>query len=254
MQLGAARSNQKILLKLTIVFGESFRARRRRTKLGKCWKPSITTTASFSNESSSREDFEKFDLVYVLPQRVWVPPSSCLWTQATHIAGKYAIAAQYSQLKDFFVGKLRVETPNLQIYIQELKSVVHSDTPPDIAMLKAIIMETCTQLPAKGTLNDIRKIPLLPVQDFGGDIILESAEHPFAIVDRLDYGEVFQHKLCFLDFTLEEVWRLQPFLAALGLQDRYVSSLVKEISTAEDGIGSATLTGNFRKQAYGIFR
>jgi hypothetical protein len=71
---------------------------------------------------------------------------------------------------------------------------------------------------------------LFPVRSPGGSVGLCRGSSDFAIVDRKALGGIFAGRAKMLDFSFEEVLRLQPTLEWLGLENRYLSVSVEEVS------------------------
>ena len=68
-----------------------------------------------------------------------------------------------------------------------------------------------------------------------GDPVVMTALDDFAIIDRQHYALHFKDKIKILDFSMEEVRRLKPFIKWAGLTDRYLSRLVTERTVVGDG-------------------
>jgi hypothetical protein len=197
--------------------------------------------------------FEVSLLIFVLPQKSWHSTPSCLWTDATRISGKVAIANPYAQLQDFFQA-LGVKAPSVDMFVEELKALADGERVPTIEEVKHFIDEINRREPREGTLEELKSLNILPVKGINGDVRLRKCRNPFAIVDRLEYGKAFQGKYAILQFSLEEVHELQPFLSALGLQDRYMSRIVEEKSTVQGGEWDRDLSDKFRQKANALFR
>jgi hypothetical protein len=78
----------------------------------------------------------------------------------------------------------------------------------------------------------------------------------FAIVDRKELGEKFNRKVKMLDFTMNEIWDLGPFIKWAGLEDRYISRMVKKISLSGSRFSSQLFNGYGISgiKAHGLFR
>ena len=193
-------------------------------------------------------------MVYVAQQREWYPPSLCLWAKDSQISGKVSIATQYDGLEDFFLNGLKVEEPDVGMYVEELKLLVASDEIPPTDAVKELIKQINSMGPRLGALERLEMLPMLPVKSVDGQIFLARKTDAFAIVDHETYQELFSSKVPFLDYTKEEVHELQPFISALGLQERYISQLVQETSTVNVSSKSARLSNEIKQKAYALFR
>lgn len=79
---------------------------------------------------------------------------------------------------------------------------------------------------------------IFPVRSSKGDgepevTLRDGYSDDFAIVDRIKLEKAFKKKANFLDFDLDEVRHLQHFIEWAGLEERYLSKGVKEISYAD---------------------
>ena len=187
-------------------------------------------------------------------QGKWYQTSSCLWSDTTQITGKVSIRNEYADLEDFFVAKLGVETPNITLFIQELKMLIYGVWTPDIEEIKACILGINALGPRKGDLDPLLLTKFLPVNDGNGCVSLMRVEDDFAITDRREFGNAFRGKLVVLDFSLEDVHVLRPFLSLLGLEGRYMSITVREVSSVKGGLKQPDLSSEFRNKAYALFR
>jgi hypothetical protein len=140
------------------------------------------------------------------------------------------------------------------MFVEELKALAEGVRVPTIEEVKHFIDEINRREPREGTLEELKPLNILPVRPINGDVRLTNSHPPFAIIDRLEYGKAFEGKYPILHFNLEEVHKLQPFLSALGLQDRYMSKIVEEKSTVEGGAWDRDLSDKFRQKAYALFR
>jgi hypothetical protein len=116
--------------------------------------------------------------------------------------------------------------------------------------------------PKQGDLDALLTLDTLPVKKFLGQgpnrsTVLQSSETDFAVNDRNNIAKVFQreHGVAFLDFTLEEVLQLKPFLQAMGLGSKYLSLISEEETVCEDeGLIESSLTAKFKERAYDLLR
>ena len=76
----------------------------------------------------------------------------------------------------------------------------------------------------------------------------------FSIVDKPRYRGIFDGRVHLLDFSEDDFWRMQHFLIACGLQNRFMSVCVEEQTAVEDAIASRTLTKQVQTAAYAFLR
>jgi len=81
--------------------------------------------------------------------------------------------------------------------------------------------------------NPVRENQIFPVRFPDGQVRLCNGLNAFSLKDRKILGETFARLANFLDFDLQELRRLEPFITWAGLGDRYLSTSVKEITSAD---------------------
>ena len=214
------------------------------------WKEVLRCKSKFTD---LKEQFENDCLIYHSQLGAWYPPSSCLWTSNTRTSRKVSIA-HYRDLEDFFVQCLGVKEPDINTYIEELKLLVAGNKRPSVETVKELIQYINSMGPRQEALKELQHCPILPVKDVNGQITLRRPSDAFAIIDRHDYEYLFSGKVPVLDYTKEEAHELQPFISALRLVNRYMSLIVKEISTVTVALRDPKVTHSIRDKSYAMFR
>jgi hypothetical protein len=138
------------------------------------------------------------------------------------------------------------------MHIVSLKQKAEDE--PNKATIFQEMLNICALNPTSEVLRTLEGCKCLPVKTQSGATVWYACSTDFAIVDRREYGAMFDGKIRILDFSLEEVHSLRPFLLALGLEERHLSIAVKENTTAQDNDLHARLTRDLRKKAYAIYR
>lgn len=194
-------------------------------------------------------------MVYIVPENSWHSPCSCLWTSTPRIGKHFGISHIYADLKTLFVNRLSIEAPTISTYADQLKDLV-SSAGPSINGIKDAIKSINQLSPGEDDLDDLRNLKWLPIKSRYGETVLGDISEAFFIVDRVEYGNAFRNKVSVLDFSLEEVWSLQPFLWSLGLQNRYMSSAISESTDVRQPSKepATNLTHDFREKATALFR
>jgi hypothetical protein len=155
------------------------------------------------------------------------------------------------------VGFLKVEAPNVGMLVDELVEL--SRVGASVGRVKDVIWalnsllltEECPQLP-----NALAEAKIIPVNLGNAPSKLQSSKSDFFIRDRQKFADAFEGKALMLDFTLKEAHMLQPFLHWMGLENRYMSRAVKEISTFK-GSPKAPISSpdrDFRCKAHALYR
>lgn len=207
-----------------------------------------------------RDAFEEHSLVYVEQggHSSWHKPSECLWSSTTRIEGKIAINSQYEDLKSFFVESLLVKPVDLKMVYDELLNLASREN-VSIEEVKNLLRVFNSQLFSEKTdLNPGKLLQrkIFPVRGPDGEASLQTSRENFVIIDREGGCSDFRELLQTLDFSLSEICRLRPFITWAGLENRYLSKLVKEVSRLEGGVAQpiSRLRRAVRMKAYGLLR
>jgi hypothetical protein len=190
----------------------------------------------------------------------WQKANDCIWSTATGLRGKVNLATQYPALESFFVQKLGIQKLNLRMVYDELLGMEPQHT-TTVAEIKAqlwsfnSLLRTET-LGGSQTPPRLLKKSILPIRYPDGQVSLRAADTEFAIRDHKSLGGRFCDKVKTLDFSDREVRSLEPFLKWAGLEDRYISRLVKETTTLGSGdkFPISEQRYDIRKKAHGLLR
>lgn len=150
--------------------------------------------------------------------------------------------------------RLKVKEPDVSMFIAELKALKASNFAHTVERARTLIKDISTMVLHEGFLTDLIGLTILPVKLSTGSTILASTSSTFAIVDRLGYGDVFKGKVDTLHFTIEEIHQIRPFLSALKLERRYMSTMVKETSVVTESSKEPGLSDRLRQRADAILR
>ncbi|KAF4449063.1 hypothetical protein F53441_7607 [Fusarium austroafricanum] len=211
------------------------------------------------NQKTIKTYFSNHKLIYCEKDGVfWHAKSQCLWSSETDIHGWTILQRCYGDLHDFFVDFLKVKTLDLQLVYDELL-YLGSLPKPTVKQVKANIWALNDLLPSSSERPDVSKLlstNILPVNHPQEGETLCNSETDFVIVDRMHLGSLFKHKVPTLSFNFDEVRRLAPTIAWLGLETRLLSNRVKEYSTIK---GSSIVPLNspkweIRSKAHALYR
>ncbi|KIM99744.1 hypothetical protein OIDMADRAFT_125409, partial [Oidiodendron maius Zn] len=212
--------------------------------------------------SAMIKEFRTEKLIFV-PTQGWFSLEECLWRDSIEIQGKVAIKAQYPTLRHFFVDFLGILAPDMGVLVKELKEVATSSR--SVEKAKALIWQISSMGPTAEDLASIYDSAIFPVKIGNEAVRLANRATEFAIVDNLKLARAFTTPisigvLAVLDFsTVDEIHKLQPFLAGLKIENRYLSSIVEEITSLPGDANSsseyaAALTADLRHRAYALSR
>ena len=177
-----------------------------------------------------------------------------MWTKPTRIAGRIAIASDFSELKDFFLDVLEVGVPDKSTNIMELEALCQVEKTPSISQVKALLWEINSWEPSHSDLDPLRPLKAFPVLGLDRKPQLRCLQDIFVLYDRQSHVKTFKGKVGSLDFSLEDIRSLRPLINALGLSKRYSSTLIREDSHAEDVVLDPHLSKYIRDRAHAIFR
>lgn len=158
---------------------------------------------------------------------------------------------QYEDLERFFVEFLGVKTLTLEMIYDELirlgasSTTTVADTVDKIMALNSYMMELdAASYPDRTQMS---KAKVLPIRYPDGSVKLASAESDFIIVDRTHLGALFAEKIQTLDFDFDTTRRLRPFIEWLGLDQKYLSGRIREITRVDEG-DKQPLGKNYRQR------
>lgn len=118
----------------------------------------------------------------------------------------------------FFTQVLAIQTPSLEMHVAALKQKAEDD--PNKATLFQEMLSICALNPTSEVMRTLKNCKCLPLKLQSGATVWYDYSSDFAIVDRREYGVMFDGKIRLLDFSLEEVHSLELFLLAMGLGTR----------------------------------
>ncbi|KAE8447535.1 hypothetical protein EG329_010665 [Mollisiaceae sp. DMI_Dod_QoI] len=206
---------------------------------------------------SIRNTFQNESLIYDPSGPAWFAPSDCLWTSPVPIEGKAIIGSSYpDDLRPFFVGRLRISPASLSTLVEGLCSLAHGQ--PTVVNVKQMIWAINAMDPKKSDVDPLLRCSILPIETAGSrspSISFQTCQGNFVINDRMKLADTFVGRVGFLSFSLEEVRQLDPFLQALDLSKKYLSSVcIEETACTDDGVVDVNLTEQVRDRAYYLLR
>ncbi|ORY68490.1 uncharacterized protein BCR38DRAFT_521547 [Pseudomassariella vexata] len=213
-----------------------------------------------SKEGKARIKNEFWFNDYICAPDGWRKVPDCLWSSATQIQGKTILNNMYQDLKVFMVDFLGVPTLTLEMVYKELIRLGATQA-TEIPSMKQAIWEFNSLLASSSPTEKlpdpvpVQKAFVFPVKRNGNSSLCTFQEE-FAVNDRQHYWEAFADSAKFLDFSLDEVRRLQPTLTWAGLDSRRVSSCVSEKSTllGHSGTAISCPRRDLKTKAYALSR
>ncbi|KXH68846.1 hypothetical protein CSAL01_00114 [Colletotrichum salicis] len=222
----------------------------------------LTPSSGAIDDVEIRTSFESEGLIFVPSDdgTSWHKTSECVWSSATKLRGRVSLTDDYEDLEVFFVDRLGVKPVDLSMAIDELKDAASggsaglTEIKESIWIVNSLLSSVSTP-PSPKTLL---KSPIFPIKRPDWQVEAGSVATEFCIIDREPLEFLFKDKVKLLDFTLKEIARLRPFIEWMQLQDRYISSCVKEITSFHGGTSTSTATLNphrqIRNRAHALLR
>jgi hypothetical protein len=141
------------------------------------------------------------------------------------------------------------------MHVQNLKNIAENQLhQPSASDVKEMIMIISSMNPTTEDLADLQTSNIFSIRHVNGQTTFTNKSADFAIVDRLEYGEVFAGRIRVLDFSVEEVHRCRSLLLALDLKRQYLSELVEETTMVHHGTVDLEMSYSFRLKAHALFR
>ena len=191
-------------------------------------------------------------LIFDHKSRDWHPSSHCIWAEdKIRLPGLVSIADQYQMVEEFFVGVLKIESPELEMYIDALKSEA---TNPARARVFELIECLCGYDPSPRELSELENCKCFPVNVPGEGQKWMDCSGAFAVGDRRVYVELFRSEIPLLDFSLEEIHSSEIFLSGLGIDMKFLSVIARAETDASETSVHRMLTSDVRRKAYAICR
>lgn len=106
------------------------------------------------------------------------------------------------------------------------------DVRDPIMSLNSFLMDT--ELVNWPKATNLMRAKILPIRAPNQIVSLASAETDFVIVDRTHLGEIFAAQVKTLDFSFDDVRRLDPFIQFLGQSRKRLSETIREITTVDE--------------------
>jgi len=199
-----------------------------------------------------RNTFENERLVYAPQDPFWFAPSQCLWTSPVPVPGKAILHPFYSDsLIRFFQNQLKISPVSLGTLVEGLHSLAQGQ--PSVHAIKGMIEAINAKDPKREDLTSLVETNFLPIRQTSSasaEVCFQSCQTNFSIIDRKKLADIFRPYTAFLDFSLEEVQNLAPFLKALDLS----SLCTEETACSDSGILDVVLTQKFSNRAYYLLR
>ena len=197
-------------------------------------------------------------LVYIPKDNAWCPASQGVWVESNvRIPGKASIAGAHPLLETFFTTILNISKPTVEMYVDSIKAEAKGK--PSSARIKETMRLICSLGVRESDFSSLVEAKIFPVKFANRVSGFASASSKdecidLAIVENKIHWDAFEGKVVVLDFSLEEIRDTRPFLLAMGLEERFSSQLVKEVTDVRGGSQDHEMTRNLRSKSQAIVR
>jgi hypothetical protein len=197
-----------------------------------------------------RAAFEDDALIYLETDDgpAWHKTSECVWSRAAALRGRVSLNEEYEDLEKLFVDFLGVKPVDLAMAIDELKEAGKDQSTTVDNLVESLwtvnsLLSSTSEHPQP---KNISKSRIFPIRYPDGRVTCTSEATDFCVVDREGLYHSFKTEIKFLNFTLKEVAELRPFIEWIGLEGRYLSRNVENVTTFPGG--STRQTSNPKHQ------
>jgi hypothetical protein len=162
-------------------------------------------------------------------------------------------------LKDFFVGRLKVQSATPKMLVENLIKMTNENNPNANEIIRQLL--SLGMIAKNGgldrefcdSIDRLRGINFLPKRTaIGHDLV--GIKDRFVISDLQRFGLAFANHNILLDFTPEQTSILDPIFKRLGLTRRYLTNAVEEVSkVGEDAEESTSLSKLLQRKAYALY-
>lgn len=200
---------------------------------------------------SLSDHFKLNRYIYIPDKDIWCAPAECVWSATPFSKWKYGIRHIYPGLEALFLYRLCIYSPYLRHYVDEITSAASGDK--TTGQMSVLIQELSGFNPTSKDLECLQLVKFLPVRHGDTGITYVSAGEAFLIPD----DERFEIDSCVpvLNMTPLEICRSRAFIAAMGLDSRYLSRQITELTLpVDDAEESANLTHTLREKAGFLYR
>jgi hypothetical protein len=139
----------------------------------------------------------------------------------------------FDELESFFLKTLGVQEMTIEMLYDKLKDQKENMSVEEV---RQDLIEFSARLSSEGKLMDpgpVRMNAIFPVRFPGRDSQLVDSSSAFVIADRSTLAANLEGKVGFLDFPLDQLRHIRNFIEWVGLEDRYLSTAVREIFSAD---------------------
>ncbi|KAH6619159.1 hypothetical protein B0J18DRAFT_433424 [Chaetomium sp. MPI-SDFR-AT-0129] len=211
-----------------------------------------------SRPDSIRAKFHEQKLIYDPDSETWHLVSESIWSADIKIQGKASLSEEYDNLREFFVEFLGVPTPTFKLLYDEVLNLGKPASGTNPETMKEKLQELASLLPManREDPSKLLKLVIFPVRNPNGEVRLVDGSTSFGIIDTQPLEEKFGHRCKVLNYDFEDFLRLKELWRWLGLTNKYLSNMVKEITSVDesDKMLIAPSKLSMASKAHGLYR
>ncbi|MCJ1475543.1 hypothetical protein MMC13_004206 [Lambiella insularis] len=209
-----------------------------------------------------RKQFTDHELILVASssQPRWVGMAACVWKAPKTFRSKAILSQIWPECERFFRYSLQVGNATLSMVVDEIKNFSWTINTSEVEDLKSLLL-TVAEFQLDGFKSSKVKelgieacLPVRSPEARTGIRIVNSAQS-FFIADRKYLHDCFDNKIPLLDFSVDEVQKLEKVLSLLNLDSKRLSVVVKEeCRVAGSAQLDSKLTEKFKGKATALIR
>ncbi|SCV57582.1 unnamed protein product [Fusarium fujikuroi] len=189
-----------------------------------------------------KQAFRDSPLIYLPGQEAkkWYKVPECVFYSECPSGDEISLEYLYPDMSSLFVSFLEVPKLSASLVYQNFLDVGNTAQPiPDLKKLLWSLLDTLAAdtVPSSVYADKIRDCRVFPVKLPSGEVQPMNVLGDFCINDRPMYAAALKENANFLDFSVEEVYRLRPVIEWLRLTERYLSKLVTEKTSVDESQG-----------------
>ncbi|KAG5763235.1 hypothetical protein H9Q72_008661 [Fusarium xylarioides] len=173
--------------------------------------------------------------------RKWYKVLECVWSSEGASEDEISLESLYPDFSFLFVSFLDVPKMSASLVYQHLLNVENTIQPiPDLKKLFWSLRDSLAANKGSSSVyaDKIRSCRVFPVKLPSGEVQPMNVLGDFCINDRPIYAAALKDQANFLNFSVEEIHRLQPVIEWLRLTERYLSRVITEKTTVDGSQGT----------------
>ncbi|KAH6212673.1 hypothetical protein HBI42_148920 [Parastagonospora nodorum] len=190
----------------------------------------------------------------------WHTLETCVWHSPFALSDFQDLSPLYNSLEEFFVKRLNVKKASPSLLINEVKRMAETPSPcvhdirTRLIEIGMMLARTSINGSVSKALMSLKDTKFLPKKMNDGVSALVGKTDDFAIADHRRYCDALADQDVLLDFDVHEVQILHVVFEHMGLTQRYLSAMVREVSmVGETLLKDEQLSQQLHAKAYALY-